>query len=78
MLASMAGIQDGYTSVSSGSMTIQAQAWSFMEDLLFNNGTAVTLTDGMDESYNSTSGHATVKSLTVGTGSAVIGNITIK
>ena len=32
----------------------------------------------MDESYNPTSGHATVKSLTVGTGSAVIGNITIK
>jgi hypothetical protein len=59
-------------------MTIQAQAWSFLEDLLFNNGTSVTLTGGMDESYNPTSGYATVKSLTMATGSAVIGNITIK
>jgi parallel beta-helix repeat protein len=73
-----ASIQDAYTSVPSGSMTIQAQAWSFLEDLVFGNSTAVTLTGGMDASYNPTSGYSTVKSLTVGTGSAVVGNITIK
>jgi hypothetical protein len=73
-----ASIQDAYTSVPSGSIDIQAQEWSFLEDLLFDNDTAVTLTGGMDESYNPSSGYATVKSLTVGTGSAVIGNITIK
>jgi hypothetical protein len=76
--AYFASIQDAYASVPSGSLTIQAQAWSFLEDLLFNNGTAVTLTGGMDESYNPTSGYATVKSLTVGTGSVVIGNISIR
>jgi hypothetical protein len=76
--ADYASIQDAYASVPSGSLTIQAQAWSFLEDLLFSNGTAVTLTGGMDASYNPTSGYSTVKSLTVGTGSAVIGNITIK
>jgi uncharacterized repeat protein (TIGR02543 family) len=76
--ALFASIQEAYSSVPSGSMTIQAQTWSFLEDLLFSNGTTVTLTGGMDESYNPTSGYATVKSLTVGTGSAVIGNITIK
>jgi hypothetical protein len=76
--ALFASIQDAYASVPSGSMTVQAQAWSFLEELLFNNSTAVTLTGGMDASYNPTSGYATVKSLTVGRGSAVIGNITIK
>ena len=76
--ALFASIEDAYASVPSGSMTIQAQTWSFLEDLLFANGTAVTLTGGMDASYNPTSGYATVKGLTVGTGSAVIGNITIK
>jgi hypothetical protein len=45
---------------------------------LVANGTAVTLTGGMDASYNPTAGYATVKSLTVGTGSVVIGNITIR
>jgi hypothetical protein len=73
-----ASIQDAYTSVPSGSLTIKAQVWSFLEDLVFGNGTAVTLTGGMDASYNPTSGYSTVKSLTVGTGSAVVGNITIK
>jgi hypothetical protein len=73
-----ASIQEAYASVPSGSLAIQAQAWSFLEDLLFSNGTAVTLTGGMDSSYNPTTGYATVKSLTVGTGSAVIGNISIK
>jgi hypothetical protein len=72
-----ASIQDAYASVPSGSLAIRAQAWTFQEDLLFNNGTAVTLTGGMDASYNPTSGYATVKSLTLGTGSAVISNITI-
>ena len=66
--ALFASIQDAYASVASGSLTIQAQAWSFLEDLLFGNGTAVTLTGGMDASYNPTSGYATVKSLTVGSG----------
>ena len=76
--ALFASIQDAYAGVPSGSLTIQAQTWSFLEDLLFNNGTAITLTGGMDGSYNPTTGYSTVKSLTVGTGSAVIGNITIK
>jgi uncharacterized repeat protein (TIGR02543 family) len=75
---SFASIQDAYAGVPSGSLTIRAQAWSFLEDLHFANGTAVTLTGGMDTGYNPTSGYSSVKSLTVGTGSAVIGNITIK
>jgi hypothetical protein len=49
-----------------------------MEDLLFANDTAVTLTSGMDTSYNPTSGYSSVKGLTMGRGSLVIGNITIK
>jgi hypothetical protein len=76
--ALFASIQEAYAGVPSGSLAIQAQAWSFLEDLLFANGTAVTLTGGMDSSYNPTTGYSTVNSLTVGTGSAVIGNITIK
>jgi hypothetical protein len=73
-----ASIQDAYASVASGSITIQAQVWSFLEELIFSNGTAVTLTGGMDSVYNPTSGYSTVKGLTVGNGSAVIGNIIIK
>jgi hypothetical protein len=76
--AFFASIQDAYASVSSGSITIEAQAWPFLEDLLFDNSTAVTLTGGMDAQYNPTPGYATVQGLTVEKGSAVIGNITIK
>jgi uncharacterized repeat protein (TIGR01451 family) len=76
--ALFATIQGAYASVSSGSITIQAQQYSFLENLLFGKGTAVTLSGGMNSSYNPTSGHSTVKSLTVEKGSAVISNITIK
>jgi hypothetical protein len=73
-----ATIQDAYASVSSGSITIQAQEYSFLEDLHFGSETAVTLTDGLNGSYNPTAGYTTVKSLTVGKGSVEIGNFTIK
>ena len=73
-----AGIQDAYASITSGNVMIQAQTWSFLEELLLGNDTVVTLIGGMDASYNPTAGYSTVKSLTVRTGSAVIGNITIK
>jgi hypothetical protein len=76
--ALFASIQDAYASISSGSVTIRAQAWPFIEDLLFGNGTAVTLTGGMNGGYIPTTGYSTVKSLTVERGSAVIGNIIIK
>lgn len=75
---SFASIQDAYSSVSSGNITIQAQAYFFLEDLLFGNNTTVTLTGGMDSSYNPTTGYASVKSLIVGKGLAIIRNITIK
>jgi hypothetical protein len=73
-----ASILDAYASVSSGSITIRAQAGPFPEELIFGNGTAVTLTGGMDTRYNPTPGYASVKGLTVGKGSVVIGNISIK
>jgi CSLREA domain-containing protein len=73
-----ASIQDAYASVSTGTITIQAQVYEFPEELLFNNDSNVTLTGGMDGSYNPTSGYSTVNSLTVGKGQAVVSNIIIK
>jgi photosystem II stability/assembly factor-like uncharacterized protein len=73
-----ASIQDAYASVSSGSITIQAQVHSFLENLLFGSGTEITLTGGMNSDYSQASGYSTVKSLTVGRGSVVIGNIVVK
>jgi hypothetical protein len=71
-------IQDAYVSVPSGSITIQAQVKSFLEELLFNNGSNVTLSGGMDGGYKPTTGYSTVKGLTLGAGQAVISNIIIK
>jgi hypothetical protein len=76
--ALFASIQDAYVSVPSGSMTIQAQVWSFLEDVVFGNVTAVTLTGGTDASYNPNLGYSTVKSLTLEMGSLVISNIIIR
>jgi hypothetical protein len=73
-----ASIQDAYDSVSSGSIAIQAQTHSFLEDLDFGNNSAVTLTGGMDGGYNPTAGYSTVKKLTVGKGTVVIGNMAIQ
>jgi hypothetical protein len=71
-------IQEAYGSVTAGDITILAQAHSFLEDLLFEKSTAVTLTGGLDSSYSPTDDHSTVKSLTVKNGSVQIGNITIQ
>ncbi len=73
-----ASIQHAYASIPSGNITILAQVWSFPEALLFGNDTAVTLTGGMDGNFNPTPGYATVESLAVEKGSAVIGDIIIK
>jgi CSLREA domain-containing protein len=73
-----ASIQDAYASVSTGIITIQAQVYAFPEELLFNNDSNVTLTGGMDSSYNPTSGYSSVNKLTVVKGQAVIRNIVIK
>lgn len=73
-----ASLQEAYASVPSGSMTIQAQVWSFLEDLVFGNDTSITLTGGMDDGYNQTSGYSTVDSLTLVRGSAIITNVTIR
>lgn len=76
--ALFAAIQDAYASVSPGTLTIQTQSYSFLEELLFNNSSNVILNGGMDSGYNPTAGYSTVKSLTVGAGQAVISNIIIK
>jgi hypothetical protein len=73
-----AAIQDAYSSISTGSITIQAQVNIFQEELLFNNSSNVTLSGGMDAGYNPTADNSTVKSLTVGAGQAVISNIVIR
>lgn len=71
-------IQDAYTSVPTGSITIQAQVKSFLEELLFNSNSNVTLSGGMDAGYNPTTGYSTVNKLTVGAGQAVISNFIVK
>ena len=48
---SYASIQEAYSSVSSGTVTIQAQVYSFLEDLLFGNSTDVILLGGLDSNY---------------------------
>lgn len=73
-----ASIQESYDSVPSGTMTIQAQVKAFLEDLLFNNSTSVTLLGGMNDSYNQTMGYTSVNRLTVRNGQAVISNIIIE
>lgn len=77
--ALFAAIQDAYASVQTGSMTIKAQAHTFLEELLFDkSNTNVVLDGGMDGSFNPTSGYSTVEKLTVGRGQAAISNIVIK
>ncbi|NVN93425.1 MAG: hypothetical protein HXX11_22905, partial [Desulfuromonadales bacterium] len=76
--ALFASIQDAYASVPTGSITIQAQIKSFLEELLFNNISNVILSGGMDAGYNTTTGFSTVKKLTVGTGQTEISNFIVK
>jgi hypothetical protein len=73
-----ASIQEAYESVPTGSLTIQAQAHTFQEELLFDNNTKVNLSGGMGGDYNPTADYSTVKKLTVGKGQAVMSNIIIK
>jgi CSLREA domain-containing protein len=75
--AFFAGIQDAYASVSSGNITILSQSHTYLEELLFNNGSNVILSGGMDSSYNPTGEYSTVNKLTVGGGQVVISNIVI-
>jgi len=71
-------IQDAYDSVSSGTITILAQAYVIPEELLLNNDSNVTLKGGMDSNYNPTVGYSPVNKLTVERGQAVISNMIIK
>lgn len=73
-----ASIQDAYSSVSSGNISILAQTGTFPENLIFSTSQIVTLTGGMDSSYNLTSDFSAVSSVTVTHGSATVGKITIK
>jgi len=72
-----AAIQDAYATVAGGTITIQAQVSTFMENLLFNKSVLVILNGGMDSSFTPTAGYSSVKSLTVATGQTVISNINI-
>jgi CSLREA domain-containing protein len=71
-------IQDAYNSVSTGTITIEAEAYVIPDELLFDYNSNVNLMGGMDGSYNQTSGFSPVNKLTVENGQAVISNIIIK
>jgi hypothetical protein len=71
-------IQDAYDSVSTGTITIEAQAYVIPDELLFDNNSKVTLEGGMDSNYNPTSGYSPVNKLTVGKGQVLVGNMVIK
>jgi CSLREA domain-containing protein len=73
-----AGIQDAYASVTSGNITILSQTHTYLEELLFNKGSNVILSGGMDGSFCPTEDYSTVNKLTVGGGQVVISKIAIK
>jgi hypothetical protein len=70
-------IQEAYDNASTGTITILAQPYIIPEELIFDNGSSVTLKGGMDGSYNTISGYSPAKKLTVEKGQAVVSNIII-
>jgi len=72
-------IMDAYAAIGvSGSGNIQAQAFTFFEDLIFNNPVSVLLEGGRNDSFGATSGYSKVKSIVIKKGNVVINNIVIQ
>jgi uncharacterized repeat protein (TIGR02543 family) len=72
-----ASLQDAYDAIADGS-TLQSQVYTFMENVTLNRAISITLSGGLNSSYQPTTGFTTIKgSLTIEKGSAVVGGVAV-
>ncbi|HBA72485.1 MAG TPA: hypothetical protein DCZ63_09975 [Geobacter sp.] len=71
-------IASAYAAINNSGI-IEAQAITFIENLILNNGSAVTMKGGYDPAFNARTGYTVIDgTLTVGSGSLVVDQLVIQ